>query len=156
MIIKQLFKLFIMAIGLCIIQLPLQAAPPEATEVNVVVGSSSGELRFFPSELAFERGKYYKLLIHNPSSESHYFTSDGLATHVFTRKVEVLDESGETLVEIHGAVNDMELNPGTTVAWYFYPMTNSQNLRLYCHKKGHEDAGMVGNIQISGPPPFSN
>ena len=51
-------------------------------------------------------------------------------------------------------IHDLELLPGTTVAWYFHPMTNGQGLPLYCHKEGHREGGMVGAITISGPPPF--
>jgi uncharacterized cupredoxin-like copper-binding protein len=49
----------------------------------------------------------------------------------------------------------MELTPGVTVSWYFYPMTIGKDLPLYCHNEGHEEAGMVGKMTISGPPPFS-
>ncbi|MFQ5802990.1 MAG: biphenyl 2,3-dioxygenase [Candidatus Methylomirabilales bacterium] len=129
--------------------------PPKAMEVRVETGSKQGLLRFFPSRLQFTRGTYYKLLIHNPSPDAHYFTSDGFVTRIFTRKVEVLDARGETLVEIHGDIREVELLPGQTVAWYFYPMTKGKHLKLYCHKKGHEEGGMVGQIEISGPPPFT-
>jgi uncharacterized cupredoxin-like copper-binding protein len=128
---------------------------PEAVEVKVSVGSADGQYRFTPAELSFERGKYYKLVLHNPSKEDHYFTSDAFATHVFTRKVEVMDGSGNTIAEVHGAVNDLELKPGATVAWYFYPMTRGEKLRLYCHKEGHEAAGMTGSISITGPLRFA-
>ena len=128
---------------------------PAAIEVKVSVGTADEEIKFVPNTLSFERGKYYKLVLHNPSSEDHYFTSDGFATHIFSRKVEVTDKSGKTVAEIHGAVNDIELTPGATVAWFFYPMTKGRNLRLYCHKDGHEEQGMTGTINISGSPPFS-
>ena len=134
---------------------PSFGGPPKALEVRVETGSRQGQLRFFPSRLQFERGKYYKLLVHNPSPEAHYFASEGFATRIFTRKVEVLDAGGKTLVEIHGEIREMELLPGQTAAWYFYPMTNGKNLKLYCHKEGHEEAGMVGQIEITGPPPFT-
>jgi len=130
-------------------------AGPEAVEVKVSVGTADGQHRFVPSELAFERGKYYKLLLHNPGKEDHYFTSEALSTHVFTRKVEVLDAAGNTIAEVHGGVNDLELKPGATVAWYFYPMTKGENLRLYCHKEGHEAGGMTGTISITGALRFA-
>ena len=123
---------------------------PKAIEVTVELGDGSGALVFKPDTLTFERGKYYKLVITNPSREDHYFTSDAFATHVFTRKVEVHDRDGKTLVEVHGAINDLELKPGTTVEWFFFPMTKGKNLRLYCHKEGHEEAGMIGSINIIG------
>jgi len=128
---------------------------PEAFEVKVSVGSADGQYRFTPSELTFERGKYYKLVIHNPGKEDHYFTSDAFATHIFTRKVEVLDSAGNTVAEVHGDVNDLELKAGSTVAWYFYPMTKGDKLPLYCHKEGHQAAGMTGSISITGPLRFA-
>jgi uncharacterized cupredoxin-like copper-binding protein len=127
---------------------------PTPVEVTVDVGTRGNALRFVPDHLTFQRGVYYRLAIHNPSPQAHYFTADALATHAFTRKVEVLDGKGETLVEIHGAIHDLDLQPGTTVAWYFYPMTNGQDLPLHCHKEGHREGGMIGSITIAGPPPF--
>ena len=128
---------------------------PSAIEVKVSLGTADEEMKFVPDTLSFERGKYYKLVLHNPSSDDHYFTSDAFATRIFTRKVEVADASGKTVTEIHGAVNDLELKPGATVEWFFYPMTKGRNLKLYCHKDGHEQQGMVGALNISGPPPFT-
>lgn len=123
---------------------------PKATEVNISVGTVDGQMIFKPDTLTFERGTYYKLVITNPSSDDHYFTSDAFATHIFTRKVEVMDKDGKTIAEIHGAINDLELKPGTSVEWFFFPMTKGKNLKLYCHKKDHEQKGMVGNINIIG------
>lgn len=123
---------------------------PPATEVPVNVGTADGKMIFVPDEFTFQRGTYYKLVIHNPSKDEHYFTSDAFATHIFTRKVEVMDHNGKTITEIHGAVNDLELKPGATVEWFFYPMTKGMDLKLYCHKKGHEEAGMTGRINIIG------
>lgn len=123
---------------------------PKAIEVTVSVGTKDGEMRFVPDNLTFERGNYYKLVINNPSPDEHYFTSDAFSTHIFTRKIEVMDRQGKTIAEIHGAINDMELKPGVTVEWFFFPMTKGKNLKLYCHKKGHEDMGMVGTINIIG------
>lgn len=128
---------------------------PEAIEVSIDTGTKDGALKFVPDRLSFERGKYYKLIIHNPSNDEHYFTSEGLATRVFTRKVEVSGNDHKTIAEIHGAVNDIELKPGATVEWYFYPMTNGNNMKLYCHKEGHEEQGMTGQVEIFGSPPFT-
>lgn len=128
---------------------------PEAIEVRVEVGTKDNQHIFVPDHLEFERGHHYKLLIHNPSQSDHYFASDGFATHIHTHKVEVASREGKTLVEIHGDVHDIELKPGTTVEWYFYPMRKGKNMKLYCHKKDHEALGMVGTISITGPPPFS-
>ena len=123
---------------------------PKSIEVNVSVGTEDGQMKFVPDSLTFERGKYYKLVISNPSSDEHYFTSDAFATHIFSRKVEVIDKAGNTVAEIHGAIHDMELKPGTSVEWFFFPMTKGENLKLFCHKKGHEESGMAGSINIIG------
>ena len=152
-------KLSALALAVCAVRLGMvQAAEPQKgptpVEVKVELGTKGNALRFVPDHLRFERGVYYRLAIHNPSPQAHYFTAEALATHAFTRKLEVMSASGETLVEIHGAIHDLELLPGATIAWYFYPMTNGEDLPLYCHKEGHREGGMVGSITITGPPPF--
>ncbi len=128
---------------------------PRATEVNIETGTKNGDLMFVPDKLRFERGKYYKLVIHNPSPDDHYFSSDAFGTHIFTRKVEAMDANGKTIAEIHGDIHDIELKSGATVEWFFYPMTKGKHLRLYCHKKDHAAKGMVGEFEIFGPPPFN-
>jgi len=152
-------KLSALALAACALRLgTARAAEPQKgptpVEVNVDVGTKGNALRFVPDHLHFDRGVYYKLMVHNPSVQAHYFTAEALATHAFTRKIEVLDAKGEAVVEIHGVIDDLELQPGTTIAWYFYPMTNGQDLPLFCHKEGHREGGMIGAITISGPPPF--
>ena len=129
---------------------------PRAIEVRVETGTKDGEMVFVPDTLEFERGKYYKLVLHNPSNSDHYFSSDGFVTHIHTTKVEVMGADNTTLAEIHGDVHDIELKPGTTLEWFFYPMRNGENMLLRCHKNDHEQRGMIGRISISGPPPFSN
>lgn len=129
---------------------------PKAIEVRVETGTKDGQMVFIPDKLEFERGKYYKLVLHNPSDSDHYFSSDAFVTHIHTHKVEVSGKAGKTLAEIHGDVIDIELKPGTTVEWFFYPMRNGENMPLRCHKNDHEERGMTGSITISGPPPFSN
>jgi uncharacterized cupredoxin-like copper-binding protein len=150
-------RLSALATAAGVIGLGMAAEPqrgPIPVEVKVEVGTKNNALRFVPDHLSFERGVYYKLVIHNPSPQAHYFTAEALSTHAFTRKVEVINANGETLAEIHGSIHDIELLAGATAAWYFYPMTNGENLPLYCHKEGHREGGMVGVIAIAGPPPF--
>jgi len=127
---------------------------PSPVEVRVEVGTKDNRLRFVPDRLRFERGVYYKLVLHNPSPQAHYFTAEALSTHAFTRKIEVMNANGDTLAELHGSLHDLELLPGTTVAWYFYPMTNGEEMAVTCHKEGHREGGMVGVMTIFGPPPF--
>ncbi len=127
---------------------------PRPVEVRVEVGTKENALRFVPEHLRFERGVYYKLILHNPSPQAHYFAAESLSTHAFSRKVEVMNASGEPIAEVQGSIYDIELSSGTTLAWYFYPMTNAEDLPLYCHKEGHREGGMLGTVTISGPPPF--
>jgi len=119
-------------------------------EVKISLGTEDNQMLFIPDTLTFERGKYYKLVLNNPSPDEHYFNSDAFSTHIFTRKVEVMDKTGKTVAEIHGATNGIELKPGATVEWFFLPMTKGKNLKLYCQKKGHAEKGMVGTINIVG------
>ena len=126
----------------------------KAIEVKVEAGTKDGKLIFTPNEFTFERGKYYKLVISNPSPGGHYFSSDAFATHIFTRKIEVAGSNGKTIAEIHGTIHDIELSPNSTVEWFFYPMTKGKNLKLYCHKDNHEEMGMVGTINIVGSLSF--
>ena len=130
------------------------AQPPTAIEVRVDAGTADGKLVFVPDSFRFQRGKLYKLVIHNPSAERHYFSAEGLSSRVFSRKTETLDANGEVLAEVHGDVRDIELFPGSTVAWYFYPMSKGKDLPIICHKPGHTEAGMTGLVEIYGPPPF--
>ena len=34
---------------------------------------------------------YYKLILHNPSPQAHYFEAEALSMHAFSRKVEVVN-----------------------------------------------------------------
>jgi uncharacterized cupredoxin-like copper-binding protein len=145
------FRLAVLLTGIALAFAPTSAQEqhgPPATEVRVELGTKDGQLRFVPDMLKFARNNYYKLLITNPSPRSHYFSSDALSTHVFTRKVEILDAKGEALVEVHGSVVDLEIAPGQSVAWYFYPMTKGTGLLFTCLKKGHHEGGMEGKIDI--------
>ena len=74
-------------------------------EVRVELGTADGAHRFVPNELTFETGKLYKLVLTNPSKTKHYFTSLGLASRIYTRKVQVVNENG-TVAEIKGTVRE--------------------------------------------------
>src|SRR2546428_13852617 len=100
-------KLSALAVAACAVRLGTAPAAepqkgPTPVDVKVDVGTKGNALRFVPDHLSFDRGVYYKLMVHNPSPQAHYFTAESLATHAFTRKIEVLDGKGEALVEIHG------------------------------------------------------
>ena len=122
--------------------MPTTLADSNVSEIKVSLGNSSGELKFFPNNLQLEAGKPYKLLLDNPSSQKHYFTSKDFADASWTRKV----QAGK--VEVKGAIHELELKPGAEAEWVITPM-KSGTYELHCSIKGHAPAGMVGEITIA-------
>jgi len=126
----------------------------EPIVVKVEMGTADDARVFAPAGVAFETGKLYRLVLHNPSKVKHYFSSPGLADRVFTRKVEVKDASGEkTIGEIKGAIREIEVYPGGTAEWWFVPGASVESAELYCHVKDedgktHAEKGMIGVVQI--------
>lgn len=121
--------------------------------VVVELGSKDGAMVFRPNELTFETGKLYKLILKNPSTVKHYFTSKTLAPKVFTRKVQVL-HNDRRLAEIKGAIQEIEVFPGGLTEWWFVPVQTGTFSDLHCHVKDkasgkrHSEMGMVGRITI--------
>ena len=113
--------------------------------------------KFYPEQLSFETGKLYRLLLHNPSNSKHYFTSLGLASKVWTRKVQVMDDIGpgaKQIGEIKGAIREIEVYPGGTTEWWFVPVATGTITDLSCSIKDkdgktHADSGMTGVITIN-------
>ena len=120
----------------------------QPVEINVSLGNAENKLRFYPSTLEFETGKLYKLVIKNPSSQKHYFTAEGLARSVFTRKVQIISHTNQTISELKGQVNEIEVYPGGTAQWWFVPVKTLNASTLHCSIKGHTEAGMTGSITI--------
>ena len=117
-------------------------------EIKVQLGGNNNALRFFPSNLEFETGRLYKLVLHNPSSMKHYFSSEGLSRSVFTRKAQVIGSNGNTIAEIKGVIREIEVYPGGTAEWWFVPVKTGSLNDLKCSIKGHAEGGMVGTITI--------
>jgi len=117
-------------------------------EVTVSLGNAKDNLRFYPDSLQFETGKLYKLVIRNPSKQKHYFSSEGLARSVFTRKVQVVGADNKTLVEVKGSISEIEVYPGHAAEWWFVPVKTLNEALLRCSIKGHTEAGMAGRISI--------
>ncbi len=109
--------------------------------ITVILGSEKNELSFSPEKLTFETGRLYKLILKNSSSQKHYFTSLGFAASVWTRKVQ------DGSMEVKGAIREIELLPGKSAEWFFVPVKTGV-FELYCHIRGHREAGMVGTIEI--------
>lgn len=119
---------------------------------KIQLSNSANVLRFYPQKLVFETGKLYKLVIHNPSSQKHYFTAEAFARSIFTRKVQVMHpltkKSSSPIAEVKGNINEIEVYPGGTTEWWFVPIKTLNTSRLLCTIKGHTQAGMIGTIVI--------
>ncbi len=124
-------------------------------EVTVDLGKP-GQHVFVPNQLKFETGKLYKLILRNPSSDPHYFTSHNFSQMVWTRKVQVVqtrDGKPTTLAEFKGAIREIEVYPGHSAEWWFVPVQAGRTADLRCgitekDGKSHADLGMVGGIVI--------
>ena len=124
-------------------------------EVTVDLGTP-GQHVFVPNQLKFETGKLYKLILRNPSSDPHYFTSHNFSQMVWTRKVQVVqmrDGKPTTLAEFKGAIREIEVYPGQSAEWWLVPVQAGRANDLRCNitgkdGKSHADLGMVGEIVI--------
>jgi uncharacterized cupredoxin-like copper-binding protein len=110
-------------------------------EVPVSLGNTEGELKFIPNTLQFSVGKRYKLLLTNPSEQKHYFTAKDFADGIWTQKVDT------GLVEIKGAIHEVEIRPHGQAEWVFVPIRPG-HYSLRCTVAGHTEAGMVGDLEI--------
>ena len=142
--ISQKIALLLMAVVLVsswILINPTPALAATPVEVQVSLGNSDGELKFFPNQLEFIAGKPYKLLLDNPSPEKHYFTANDFADGIWSRNV----KAGN--VEVKGAIHELELKPQAKAVWSFVPMKPGK-YELHCSIPGHREAGMRGEILI--------
>ncbi len=127
----------------------------EPITVTVELGRP-GQHVFVPERLRFETGKLYKLVLKNPSTDPHYFTSHGFTQLIFTRKVQVVQErdgKSTVLAEFKGAIREIEVYPGQTAEWWFVPIATGRVTDLRCGIAGaggktHAEHGMVGEIVV--------
>jgi uncharacterized cupredoxin-like copper-binding protein len=120
----------------------------EPVELKVALGNEKNDLRFFPATIRLETGKLYRLVLSNPSVQKHYFSSEGMAQSVFTRKVQVNGVDGKAIAEVKGQVREIEVYPGGTAEWWFVPVKTGSFNDFKCTIPGHEEGGMVGSIHI--------
>jgi uncharacterized cupredoxin-like copper-binding protein len=126
-------------------------------EVTVRLGTAEGQHRFEPSSLRFETGRLYRLILRNVSRDPHYFTSEGLAASVWTRKAQVMGPGADgrmtVLAEIKGAIREIEVYPGHVAEWWFVPVQTGRFNDLRCEIRdasgvSHADHGMRGEVVI--------
>ena len=113
-----------------------------------MLGSKKNDLRFFPDTLELETGKLYRLMLFNPSSVKHYFSSEGMSRAVYTRKVQINGKDGKPISEVKGSVREIEVYPQGTAEWWIVPKKTGNFIDLKCTIAGHTEAGMVGKIVI--------
>lgn len=118
----------------------------DVQEVRMEMGSKGSKMYFEPSELTFETGKAYKLVLVNVDKLKHEVTLGEATEKMFTRKVEVLGPDGKMLAEIKGAVHEIELAGGATAERYFVPLQPVKKAETACELPGHKEAGMHGLI----------
>ena len=125
--------------------------PPE--EVRIELGTADDGYEFVPNKLEFERRRLYKLLITNPSSDTHYFSSPNLAASVETRKVVTRNVSG-LAAEVKGMIREIEIFPGGSAEWWLVPVLGGTFRDLHCSNvdgngRKHVDLGMAATIKIN-------
>ena len=123
-------------------------------EKVVFLKGNAGKEHFFePNVLEFKTGNLYKLIIINNSTSKHYFTSEGFAKAVFTRKIQVKNKK-KMVAEIKGVIYEVEVFPNQFIEWWFVPVKTGKFDDLNCKvkdketNKKHSDMGMVGEIII--------
>ncbi|MBP1752928.1 MAG: hypothetical protein H6Q57_1764 [Geobacteraceae bacterium] len=117
-------------------------------EITVQLGNEKNALAFFPETITMETGKLYKLVLTNPSPQKHYFSSEGMAQGVFTRKVQVNGPDGKAIAEIKGQIREIEVYPGGKTEWWMVPVKTGNFSDLKCTIPGHTQGGMTGKIII--------
>ena len=123
------------------------------TKIVVLSGKVGKNHYYEPSNLYFNTGKLYKLIIRNTSDSKHYFTSAGFAKSIFTRKIQISIKDNK-VSEIKGLIDEVELWPDNELEWWFVPIKTGVFDDLFCKvidkvtKKSHKEMGMVGKIYI--------
>ena len=120
----------------------------QPVELKVQLGNDKDALRFFPETINLETGKLYRLVLFNPSPQKHYFSSEGMAQAIFTRKVQVNGGDGKPIAEVKGHIREVEVYPNGTTEWWFVPLKTGNFNDLKCTIPGHATGGMVGEIII--------
>ncbi len=140
------------ALACCLCALGPQAAGDltrqTPIDLTIELGDTDDRLRFFPDHLEFEAGRLYRITLHNPSPQPHYFTSPDFAGAIYTRKALALGPDGRRIGEFKGMVLEVEVYPGGTVEWWFIPVRTISMRKFVCNITGHAEAGMVGMITI--------
>lgn len=120
-------------------------------DVVIEMGSNDdGGMYLQPDNYEFVTGQAYKLILTNVDEVKHELALNGIGERVFTRKIEIADESGELFAEIKGNIREVEVGPGKTVEWFIVPVqTTDEPVEITCEIPGHLEAGMHASVVIN-------
>ncbi len=117
--------------------------------VDIELGQNDDGMYIKPSQTSFVTGQAYKLHITNTDEFKHELALNALGEASFTRKIEILDEEGQLVSEIKGAIREVEVGPGKTVDWYLVPVQTVEDGEMSCELPGHREAGMHEMITVN-------
>ncbi len=144
----SLLIVFVMLLYAFSVQATGDLTSQQPIDLRVQLGNTGNALHFFPDTIQLETGKLYRLTLFNPSSQKHYFSSEGLSQAAFTRKVQVNGKDGKPIAEVKGYIREIEIYPESSAEWWFVPVKAGEFNDLKCTIPGHADEGMVGRVII--------
>jgi uncharacterized cupredoxin-like copper-binding protein len=120
----------------------------DVQKVVLEMGSNDDGMYFSPNDFRFETGQAYNLVLVNVDDIKHEVSLNEMTERIFTRKIEVEAENGDLIVEIKGAIHEVEIGPHQTAQWFFVPVQTTESVQISCEIPGHKEAGMVGTAEI--------
>lgn len=118
-------------------------------DVVIEMGSNDDGMYFAPDNFVLETGQAYRLVLVNVDDIKHEVSLNEMGERIFTRKVEVEDDDGNLVVEVKGAIHEVEVGPGMTVSWFIVPVqTTGGPVQITCELPGHFEAGMHASVTI--------
>ncbi len=126
----------------------------EPVEVTIQIGTATGGMTISPGDPRFEKGKYYKLILTNPSDVMHRLSVASFASLVRSQGKPAIDRG-----EVRGGVvftprvpngyrpREIDIAPGGTATWYFVPIQRA-SAKVGCKEDSHAKAGMVTTFGV--------
>ncbi len=126
----------------------------EPVEITVQFGTAGGDLVMSPRDLSFELGKYYKLVLKNPSDVEHRLAVADFASSVRTYGKPTIDRGKvigrpalKARVPVGYLPREIGIAPGGVAEWYFVPVRRA-SAKVGCTRDSHAEAGMVGTFKV--------
>jgi uncharacterized cupredoxin-like copper-binding protein len=115
----------------------------KAQTIKMEAGEDGGKMYFKPSNPTLKVGTPYVLHLVNVGTLKHEYTSETFFPTMAFRKAE--DSSGEYKAPL---LNEAEVKAGKTLDLFLIP-TKAGTFKIVCAIPGHEQAGMVGTINVT-------